>query len=81
MRTKVISLSIALLIGMSVWADDVWNCNVYEDCSKNVQTIDIPITGQENGYMWVELGLPSGVKWASCNVGATTPEDFGNYYA
>lgn len=81
MRTKVISLSIALLIGMSAWADDVWNCNVYEDCSKNVQTIDIPITGQENGYMWVELGLPSGVKWASCNVGATTPEDFGNYYA
>lgn len=29
----------------------------------------------------VDLGLPSGTKWACCNVGATTPEDYGNYYA
>ena len=29
----------------------------------------------------VDLGLPSGLKWASCNVGATTPEGYGNYYA
>ena len=27
------------------------------------------------------LGLPSGTKWACCNVGATTPEGYGNYYA
>lgn len=35
----------------------------------------------ENGYEWVDLGLPSGVKWATCNVGATKPEEYGNYYA
>ena len=29
----------------------------------------------------VDLGLPSGLKWASCNIGATAPEDYGNYYA
>ena len=29
----------------------------------------------------IDLGLPSGTKWACCNVGATTPEGFGNYYA
>ena len=29
----------------------------------------------------VDLGLPSGLKWATCNVGATTPEDYGNYFA
>ena len=29
----------------------------------------------------VDLGLPSGIRWASCNVGATTPEGYGNYYA
>ena len=34
-----------------------------------------------NGYDWVDLGLPSGIKWAVCNVGATTPEGYGNYYA
>ena len=26
---------------------------------------------------FVDLGLPSGLKWASCNVGAENPEDFG----
>ena len=30
---------------------------------------------------YVDLGLPSGLKWATCNIGATTPEDYGNYYA
>lgn len=29
----------------------------------------------------VDLGLPSGTKWASCNVGATKPEEFGDYFA
>ena len=38
-------------------------------------------TGTENGHEWVDLGLPSGTKWATCNVGATKPEEYGNYYA
>ncbi|MCF0166995.1 MAG: hypothetical protein HUJ89_07615 [Bacteroidales bacterium] len=29
---------------------------------------------------WVDLGLPSGTLWATCNLGATTPEGKGNYY-
>lgn len=29
----------------------------------------------------VDLGLPSGVKWATCNVGASSPEDGGDYFA
>ncbi len=29
----------------------------------------------------VDLGLPSGTLWATCNVGASTPSDYGNYYA
>lgn len=29
----------------------------------------------------IDLGLPSGVKWACCNVGATKPDDRGGYYA
>ncbi len=38
-------------------------------------------TGTEKGHGYVNLGLPSGTKWATCNVGATTPEEYGNYYA
>ena len=30
---------------------------------------------------WVDLGLPSGLLWATCNVGATTPEGYGDYFA
>ena len=29
----------------------------------------------------VDLGLPSGIRWASCNVGATAAEGYGDYYA
>jgi len=34
-----------------------------------------------NGHEFVDLGLPSGLKWATCNVGATTPEDPGDHFA
>ena len=37
--------------------------------------------GVVNGHAWVDLGLPSGTKWATCNVGATTPEEYGDYFA
>ena len=32
-----------------------------------------------NGHEYVDLGLS--VKWATCNVGASSPEEYGNYYA
>lgn len=34
-----------------------------------------------NGYEYVDMGFPSGVKWATCNVGATAPDGYGEYYA
>ena len=37
------------------------------------------VRSQTNKY--VDLGLPSGTKWATCNVGATTPGDYGDYFA
>lgn len=37
------------------------------------------LTGQINGYEWVDLGLS--VKWATCNVGASSPEQYGDYFA
>ena len=36
-------------------------------------------TGMHNGHEWVDLGLS--VLWATCNVGASSPSDYGNYYA
>jgi hypothetical protein len=33
-----------------------------------------------NGHKYVDLGLPSGTKWATMNVGASSETDYGNYY-
>ena len=38
-------------------------------------------SGTINGYKWIDLGLPSGLKWATCNVGSNNPEDYGDYFA
>ena len=36
--------------------------------------------GNNNGFDYVDLGLPSGTLWATCNVGAKKPEDYGDYF-
>ena len=38
-------------------------------------------SGTINGHEYVDLGLPSGLKWATCNVGANSPKGYGDYYA
>ena len=40
---------------------------------------DFANANEENGHGYVDLGLS--VKWATCNLGANKPEDYGNYYA
>ena len=40
-----------------------------------------PIPDPYNGHAYVDLGLPSGTKWATMNVGATKPEEYGLYFA
>ena len=41
---------------------------------------DDPVTPPDN-HEWVDLGLPSGTLWATCNVGASSPEEYGDYFA
>ena len=48
--------------------------------SSNSNNNAVPANVHE-GHEWVDLGLPSGLKWATCNVGAWNPEDYGDYYA
>lgn len=47
-----------------------------EDASSDENT-----HGTTDGHDWVDLGLPSGTLWATCNVGASSPEAVGGYYA
>lgn len=34
-----------------------------------------------NGHEYIDLGLPSGTLWATCNIGASCPEEIGDHYA
>ena len=34
-----------------------------------------------NGHEYVDLGLPSGTLWETCNVGPNSPEEYGDYFA
>lgn len=49
------------------------------------ETLPEVVLGDEtinaNGHEYVDLGLPSGTLWATCNVGASTPEEYGDYFA
>lgn len=44
-------------------------------------TCEVTVKPDYNGHEYVDLGLPSGLKWASMNVGATKPEEYGEYFA
>ena len=47
------------------------------------ETILISVSDDEpvGDHEWVDLGLPSGTLWATCNVGANSPEEYGDYFA
>ena len=50
----------------------------------NYAEIDSVVAFSENDVeskKWVDLGLPSGLKWATRNIGASSPEDYGDYFA
>ena len=52
-------------------------CKKYQD-GENSATSDI--SGAIAGRDYVDLGLPSGTKLATCNVGASQPHENGNYW-
>ena len=55
--------------------DSLRRAKAYQDSLEAVRAT----TGVHNGHEWVDLGLS--VRWATCNVGASSPSDYGNYYA
>ena len=48
---------------------------------KKDTTQSLPVSGQIAGHDYIDLGLPSGTLWATYNVGATKPTEFGDYFA
>ncbi len=54
------------------------NMNNHEDDVNSQLKAYIP---NINGHEYVDLGLPSGLKWATCNVGSSSPKYAGDYFA
>ncbi len=85
------SIARGTLQGTTVTIDGVAVGNDAKIVVTDMQTglqiiITVTVTGSSgsidaNGHEYVDLGLPSGVKWASCNVGATKPEEYGSYFS
>ena len=53
------------------------------DISDVTCLIDYVLRGTWPGeaHEWVDLGLPSGTLWATCNIGADSPEEYGDYFS
>ncbi len=55
-------------------------------CEVTVTAAEPPVPeddhdGEHNGHYWVDMGLPSGIKWATCNVGAEYSAQLGSLFA
>ncbi len=59
----------------------VYDTVYYRDVCSETTYGEKPTYKIINGHKFVDLGLPSGLLWATCNVGADMPADDGNYYA
>ena len=80
---KLFTALVALVLSLSVSAQFYIYCSngdVLEVDSISLVKPDNS-NNQINNHEYVDLGLPSGLKWATCNVGATTPEEYGDYFA
>lgn len=49
---------------------------VFASCE---QKVELPTSGSHSGHDYVDLGLS--VQWATCNVGADSPVEYGDYFA
>ena len=56
---------------------------VYNSVSNgfDIPPMDDGSTETQGEHEYVDLGLPSGTLWATCNIGASSPEDYGDYFA
>lgn len=56
------------------------NGSIVDYAYEEVDSI-VPFMSPSEGAEAIDLGLPSGTKWASYNLGASSPKDYGDYFA
>lgn len=83
---KKLKLSVLLACVLSLFCGNVANAQMFR-VYKNGEVVGAYAKPDSVVYVpatdpmeYVDLGLPSGTMWASCNIGAQVPEDIGDYY-
>ncbi|MCD8287796.1 MAG: hypothetical protein LUC18_03015 [Porphyromonadaceae bacterium] len=82
MKKKILFLGVLAIMSLNSYSNDKvmgknpdTNVNVEEDVNSSTTVRDL----KNHGY--VDLGLPSGLLWATCNMGANSSADYGDYYS
>lgn len=94
MKKVLLSIMGIALFGTAVYAETFMRVNITDgqvdkyDMEKvaevyfgEEETVADSLEGKIGNYRYVDLGLPSGLKWAAYNVGAKAAEDHGYYFA
>lgn len=68
-----------LLFALPVALFSMASCGDVEETDSDIQ--GVTVDGKVDGYTYVDLGLASGTKWATYNVGAQLPKQYGTYFA
>lgn len=83
--SSILSISFNLSSCKKTYTNENVECSD-EECESGIEPVGmVTVTELEEGTAslfvdGVDLGLPSGLIWASCNLGASNPSDFGDYY-
>ena len=80
---NILSVLLLLWAGLqTAWAQQmVLRLKNNEVVKYSVEQVESITFEEEELHEYVDLGLPSGTLWATCNVGATSPEEYGDYFA
>ncbi len=62
-------------------SEDSTYIGVYDEQNRQMTAALVKVENEVSVHEWVDLGLPSGTLWATCNVGANSPEEYGDYFA
>ncbi len=76
-RNYVRTANVTLVAGH----ENAINVSVQGDMPLTINAVVENMEPIVDGHVYVDLGLPSGLLWATMNVGASKPEEYGDYFA
>ena len=90
LHSNIVSVSVSgTTLTVTGVAEGETYIGVYDEQNRQMSAIKVTVSSassnnlcpDDNHPHMIDLGLPSGTKWACCNVGASKPEDYGDYFA